>query len=217
MPIVYGIGNLLNKIIVKYSMFKQLITICFLCITSYTSAQHWYNDGQLHPGVIIAKSKTLYRGNVLYDQANEKLTCYTKNGLIEFDAEDVYYFQFYDNDKKLNRFFYAKTDTENRTRLYELLLSGAINVYRKSVLSNEDVRSHTNSTIFYLGQWVDYVLFYEHDTAVKKLKKFESDILPLMKANINEISNFIISNELDITDYNDQLLLIDYYNQLVIN
>lgn len=194
-------------------MKTQLAILCLYLLCHLTSAQEWYNDPQFYNGVVILNDRSTIRGDLSYNQSNELL--HFKNGKV-VKANEALYFQFYVPKEKFNRYFFSFVSSDRSYRFYEVLLNGKIPLYRKSIMVEKDlIESHRSMTNLMIAKNViETQLFINHDDVMIALEDFKMQILPIMKDQIKSISKFIISEQLDLDQKSDQLIIIDYYNQL---
>lgn len=184
---------------------------CFAC--QIVTAQDWYDDPGSYNGTVVLNDRSTKRGVFSYNQSNEYLLF--EDGK-QIKASEASYFQYYDHNEKYNRYFFSFISSDDKFRFYETLLKGKILLYRKSILVEKSYIDYKKSTtnLFFNKKIVEALLYFNNTDKLSRIEDFEAQILPLMKDQIRAVSGYIFSKQLNINSANDQLIIIDYYNQL---
>ncbi|MEP2773314.1 MAG: hypothetical protein ABJH05_14275 [Fulvivirga sp.] len=197
-------------------MKHYLLLSFFSFILTISYGQKLYNDPYTYPGAVILNDSSVLHCNLKYSQKNENLICMTSTENIEYSAQDVIYFQFYDAKKELNRYFFSLKTEKMDMQFFELLVSGEIKLFVKAYLAGGFIEQNQTITTFHIdGKQVVYHLFYDNKGVVHRLNNFSEEILPMMQNRVSDISSYIVSNKLKLSEQKHQLALVKYYNNLV--
>lgn len=196
---------------------KHYLLLGFLpFILTISHGQKLYNDPYSYPGAIILNDSSVLHCSLKYNQKNEKLICTTDTKSIEYNAQEVIYFQFYDSEKELNRYFFSLKSESLNTQFFELLVSGEIKLFVKAYLAGGFIEQNQTITTFHIdGKQVVYHLFYDNEGVIRRLNNFSEEILPMMQSKVRDISSYIVNNKLKLNEQKHQLALVKYYNNLV--
>lgn len=198
------------------NMKHYLLLSFFSFILTILYGQKPYNDPYTYPGAIILIDSSVLHCNVKYRQKDEMLICTNNSENTAYSAEDVIYFQFYDSEKELNRYFFSLKTEEMDTQFFELLVSGEIKLFVKAYLAGGFIEQNQTITTFHIdGKQVIYHLFYDNGGVIHRLNNFSEEILPMMRKRVSDVSSYIVNNKLKLNEQKHQLALVKYYNTLV--
>lgn len=172
-----------------------------------------------HPGVLAFNDNSTLRGEINYQQKHEKVVLLNKGQKKSYSASQIKFFQFYDKKEGYNRAFFSLTSNigtkKPSTGMYEIVLEGAMPYYRKPYLTEKLVIKHNKTTSDHImADFVEYDYFIKTKNGLVKAVNFGDDILPHMSKHMNTISDFIVTNKLDINLIADQIQIVDHYNGL---
>jgi hypothetical protein len=141
------------------------------------------------------------------------------NKINTYTPYNVTYFQIYDETKERNRIFAAvDSNAENRNRrreksFLEVLIRGELLLLQKEEIKKLPVQNFYNSDINFSSA-IEYSNYVFTNNKIKEIKNFKKDVLPLMADEAELIDFYIKNRNMDLQQFEHQILIIDYYNYL---
>ena len=158
----------------------------------------WYN------GVIVLSNEVVLCGQVAV-HANHDIVLYKSGEKVDvYPAHRVLNIFFYDQRAAINRKFISVAQYRQNIeeyKLYEVVLRGELTVLRKEKMY---ARSQHN----------DFAYYIKYKDKILPLKQFRNKIFPSMRSN-NDLSLFMKREHLNPNLAKDAILLIEFYNELV--
>ena len=172
-----------------------------------------------HDGKIVLESGDTLIGSIKYDLQNDLLQ-FAKEGRLEsYTARKVVFFEIFDvTIKRYRQFFsipYTTSAAYKAPVIFELLTEGKFTLLcRESI----EYRSYSNSFYNY-GTQTRLVLVYHYFLLREKglIEPFvgkRADLISLMGKNGSLVEKYMKVNKLALTDKNDFMQIISYYNSL---
>jgi hypothetical protein len=172
-----------------------------------------------HDGKIVLETGDTLKGSIKYDLQND-LIQFSKGGKLEsFTARKMTYFEIFDQTVRRYRQFYSipyqTSGAYKAPVIFELLAEGKMTLLcRESV----EYRSYTNAFYSY-GSSTRLVLVYQYFLLKESgdIEIFEgkrNDLLNLMDPHSDQVAKYIKANRLDLTDRNEFVQIVTYYNSL---
>ncbi|MTI38775.1 hypothetical protein [Fulvivirga lutimaris] len=190
----------------------SIIILAFLVFPSLTFAQKFNNDNTKYFGVAILDNKTTKKGKFKYHQGSESIHF---NDGTTLNANQTLYFQYYDDEQKLNHYYFSLKNKNGELGFYELLLNGKILLYKKDILVEKNhIDTHQTLITMNMGHIIEPKLYYIDNDTIQPLELFEQDILPKMKGKMEQVSQYIVLNQLNMNFLADQITIIDYFNEI---
>ena len=191
---------------------SSVLVLVFIVSIGKSFCQKFHNDENNYFGVAILDNKTTKKGKFRYHQDSESLFFDDGKAL---NANNTLYFQFYDDDQKINHYYFSLANKNGELGFYELVLNGKIFLYKKDILIEKNhIDTYQTLISMNLGEMVEPKLYFMDNDTIQPLALFEEDILPKMEANMGQISQYIITNKLSINFLADQISIIDYFNEI---
>jgi hypothetical protein len=188
-----------------------LVLTCVL-VTGRSFGQKFHNDQNKYYGVAILDNKNTKKGKFRYHQDTESI--YFDDGTA-LSADNTLYFQYYDGDHKINHYYFSLASKDGKLGFYESLLSGKIILYKKDILVEKNhIDTYQTLISMNLGEIIEPKLYYMDNNTIRPLELFEEDILPMMKNKMEQMSQYIVLNQLRINFLADQIIIIDYFNEI---
>lgn len=160
----------------------------------------WYE------GVIVLSSEEVLTGQVAI-HVDHDIVLYKSGEKVEvYPAHKVRNIFFYDQKADINRKFISLGQYRQNIKeykLYEVVLRGELTVLRK------EKRYAKN-------QHNDFAYYIKYKDRILSLKQFRNRIFPSMRSN-DELSLFMRSEHLNPNLAKDAILLIKFYNALVVD
>jgi hypothetical protein len=202
----------------------------FLIAGNWIHAQNFSKD-LWHDGEVDLFSGETVRGKIKYDLDNNSLQVITGGKVRSFSSYQVESFQFFDDLQKTSRSFftlpYKKSGNYESPVFFELLYEGSrLTLLNREVFVQRAIgaanpwgwgwwgppRMGMGTTVVQLDSY--YVLNMEKEEVIK-IGDQRSDWLPLMKDFREEISEFMRTNRLSVTERKDVLKIMAYYDELI--
>jgi hypothetical protein len=172
-----------------------------------------------HDGKIVLESGDTLVGSIKYDLQSD-LVQFSKGGKLEsFTARKMTYFEIFDQTSRRYRQFYsipyATSGAYKAPVIFELLAEGKMTLLcRESV----EYRSYTNAFYSY-GSSTRLVLVYQYfllkeNGSIELFEGKRNDLLRLMGDYSDQVSKYAKSNRLDLSDRNEFVQIVTYYNSL---
>lgn len=158
----------------------------------------WYK------GSVVLSNQQVVVGDISVYPTHHLIMFRTQEGTTVLPASKLESFFFYDAAANVNRKFISRTDQESilhQHQLYELVLTGAIPVLRKQVLSSEGSDDADDFNYF--------VLF---ENALIELRKFKRQVYPKIIRESEELLAFVKGNNLDPAKPGNAVKIIRQYN-----
>lgn len=194
------------------------VVLLVLCLSGAVHAQHFPFE-YWHEGKIVLEGGDTLKGNIKYDLQNDLIQFSVGNKLESYTARKLSYFEIFDQTvKKYRQFYaipYAVSGAYKAPVLFELLTEGKMTLLcRESV----EYRSYSNSFYSY-GMSTRLVLVYHYfllneNGSIDTFDGKRADLLKLMGDKSNQVEKFIRSNKLDLSDRNEFVQIVHYYNSL---
>jgi hypothetical protein len=199
----------------KKLIFLFIFFYCFLYHSSFSlpSNVNWKN------GFMILKNHETLKGEITYNLQNDLVQIKIGDKIKTFTPFNVQYFQVYDESQQRNRFFTAidanmeEKSRKGRKTFLEVLVKGEIIILQKEEVKSMPVYNILTSDISFTPA-VEYSNFVYCKDNIVEIKKFKRDVLPLMKDEEAKILKYIDSRNMDLNNFEHQLLIIDYYNYI---
>ncbi len=212
-------------------MFKQAsyigLFILIICLTpGITEAQD-----QTGKGVVVLDNDEVKFGVIKYQQAFEMITVVSNDKHLAYSASHVKYFQYFDQEKSLNRIYKSIKVINNNIpqqhfmppEFLEMVMLEDLLILRKQkkVLIEPLERTEKGSIVaknLYSEpvEAIDYDYYFSrHGEIAEPLHDFQKQILPLLnKRYQTALITFIKNNKIDIRKWEGQYEALTYYKEL---
>ncbi len=189
-----------------------------------------FTQSQSGKGVVILNNEEVIFGNVDYHQEYEMVSV-TQNGKkLAYNASQVKLFQYYDQEKSLNRIYRPfKETSENRysnfqtSEFFELVLVEDVLIMRKQKniliepLGRSDKGSILAKNLYSAPKLaIGYDYYYSQDGQSHHLiDDFQEQIIPLFEERyITLINRFIKDEKVNLKEWAGQYKVLVYYKEL---
>lgn len=166
---------------------------------------------QWYDGVIVLANEEILQGEV-FPTGNDLVLFRSNSKVKVVPAHQLQSVHFYDKESDINRKFISRNESRDSRRvfhLYEVVLSGEINLLRRKSAVQSNSKPHDK---------YDFVYFIESGEELVTLKKFRTTFFYAMMANHpDEMVSFIEQNRLNPNISADAVRIISYYNKLTNN
>lgn len=178
------------------------ILCCLLLVNSlYAEAQSlkWYD------GSVVLISGDVINGKMVVEPSLDVLLVQQNSVRTVYPAHKIKSFYYYDESSDINRRFISLRDKStlyNHHQLFEIVVQGEV-----SVLRRQKTRSlHPSDAL-------DFTYYVTHNDDVMLLKKFGRKVYPQLKALMESLEDFVLSNHLRAYDSSNSITIIEYYNR----
>ena len=177
--------------------------LVLLSLAAQASTPRWLK------GSLVLHTREVLTGEVSIE-ARHDVVLFRQHGHVEvYPAHKVSAVYYYDTAENINRKFVSLTSTSGYRpvfRLYEVVLSGEVNLLRHERLASTRSSNHEINGFQYLIRFQD---------DVTTLRKFRSRIYPkLLRAQPASITQFVKGNHLNPSEPAAAIRIIQYYNTL---
>jgi len=190
-----------------------------LILISTTSAGQQFPFEYWHEGKVVLDTGDTLKGSIKYDLQTDIIQLLKNNKLESFSARKLTFFEIFDQTVKRYRMFYTIPYTTSGSYkapvFFELLTEG-----KMTLLCRESVEYRSYSSGFYsYGMSTRLVLVY-HYFMLKENGNIEpfdgkrADLVRLMGDKGKQVEKYMKSNKLDVTERNEFILAVQYYNSL---
>lgn len=172
-----------------------------------------------HDGKVVLESGDTLQGSIKYDLQSDLVQFSRGNKLESYTARKITFFEIFDQTVKRYRQFYtipyAVSGAYKAPVLFELLTEGKMTLLcRESV----EYRSYSNSFYSY-GMSTRLVLVYHYfllkeNGSIEPFDGKRADLARLMGDKGQLVEKYMKSNKLDLTDRNEFVQIVQYYNSL---
>lgn len=172
-----------------------------------------------HDGKVVLESGDTLQGSIKYDLQSDLVQFSRGNKLESYTARKLTFFEIFDQTVKRYRQFYtipyAVSGAYKAPVLFELLTEGKMTLLcRESV----EYRSYSNSFYNY-GMSTRLVLVYHYfllkeNGSIEPFEGKRADLVRLMGDKGQLVEKYMKSNKLDLTDRNEFVQIVQYYNSL---
>lgn len=198
--------------------YYRIVLIIIVCFSQSAFAKKLPPEEAWNSGTLVLKNNEVVKGNIYYNPEYDLVQVKDKDKIRTFSPYNVQYFQFYDEAREIKRVYAALEEVKRRKKqkgvgFYEVLLDGTLVLLRKEVnyvLPEYEILYNTIDLVPSMSS-NHYILL---DDQLIAFNNFQQDVLPLMSDHNREIEKYILDQEFDISDFVDQILIIDYYNYL---
>jgi hypothetical protein len=188
-----------------------LVSIFFLIIAHSIVAS---TDDSWNKGFIQLDNKQKVWGDINYNARYDLVQCKTEGVVKTFSPRTVISFRYYDEALSVNRYFRTveeQTGFYRKQSFYEVVMDGPLKILRKKKdysgfkLEGENYNVHEK----------DYVYFVSDGEKLVKISKFKKEIIKGMMSDMAlEVNSYMKEQKLIAYKLRDQILIIDYYNEL---
>lgn len=197
-----------------------LIACCLLPGT--LSAQDWPSEFW-HDGKIVLETNDTLKGLVKYDLQQDVLQ-YRRNDREQsaeaYSSRKVLSFEIFDGASRRYRIFFTLPFSNSGGYkvpvFFELLEEG-----KMTLLTREQLEYRTYSSPYYYGGSysrlvLTYRFFFMDDNGnISEFLGKKNDLLAKMGQKAEDVEKFMRVNRLEVSERNDMMRIIDYYNSLV--
>ncbi len=172
-----------------------------------------------HDGKVVLENGDTLQGSIKYDLQSDLVQFSRGNKLESYTARKITFFEIFDQTVKRYRQFYtipyAVSGAYKAPVLFELLTEGKMTLLcRESV----EYRSYSNSFYSY-GMSTRLVLVYHYfllkeNGSIEPFDGKRADLVRLMGDKGQLVEKYMKSNKLDLTDRNEFVQIVQYYNSL---
>lgn len=195
--------------------FLILLALCF----SGAARGQQFPFEYWHEGKVVLESGDTLSGSIKYDLQND-LVQLSKGGKLEsYSARKMTYFEIFDQTIRRYRQFYSipyvTSGDYKAPVIFELLTEG-----KMTLLCRESVEYRSYSNAFYsYGMSTRLVLVYHYfmlneNGSIEPFDGKRNDLLRLMGQHSDQVEKYIKANKLDLTDRNEFVQIVLYYNSL---
>jgi hypothetical protein len=182
------------------NMMTRLTVFCLLFVNIvYGGTIRW------HSGAVVLQSKKVVTGEVAVQLACNVILLREGAQVSVYPAHKILSAYYYDPEENINRKFISinKTNVVAATQLFEIVLSGNIQVLRKSI--NDDSTSE-------IVDAAQYKYFLYHDKEILAIRKFRTKFYAELARN-SALAKFVHVNRLNPNSTADVLRIVDFYNK----
>lgn len=179
-------------------------------------------------GVVVLNDNTSHFGHLTFNEDIDLVMIEQGDKILTYSPYQVKLFQYYDGEHELNRIYTAveisKPDAyyaHHGKKFLELVMQGDITVMREEKLKlRETYDDQDRTAILKRNLYSDPTLvvgfdyYFNKDGSTYELKNFKKQVLPLMADHQQEVERFIKENKFDLSSWEDQYEVINYYNDL---
>jgi hypothetical protein len=194
------------------------LLVLVLCLSGLARGQQFPFD-YWHEGKIVLESGDTLKGHIKYDLTND-LVQVDRGGILEsYTARKMTYFEIFDQTVRKYRQFYSipyvTSGAYKAPVIFELLAEG-----KMTLLCREGVEYRSYSNAFYsYGMTTRLILVYHYfllkeDGSIEPFEGKRNDLLRLMSPFNEKVEKYIKANKLDITDRNEFVQIVTFYNSL---
>jgi len=129
---------------------KVYVLLCLLCFFALNAAAQYTAEERWHKkGIVMLLNGTVHKGQLFFSLKNNQVQVRADGKLLSYSSGKVEYFEFYDEEYKYQRLFYALPYTTGKNYqslvFFELLASGD----QHTLLCREELtREFTNVDAF---------------------------------------------------------------------
>ncbi len=194
---------------------KGLILLVF-CVASAARGQQFPFE-LWHDGKIVLESGDTLKGSIKYDLQNDLVQYATGSALESYTARKMTYFEIFDQTVRRYRHFYSiPYETSGAYKapvIFELLAEG-----KMTLLCRESLEYRSYSSTYY-GMSSRLVLVYNYfmlkeNGSIEPFQGKRNDLVRMMGQEGSQVEKYIKSNRLDMTDRNEFVQIVTYYNSL---
>ncbi len=172
-------------------------------------------------GTLVLNNNEILKGKLFYNIEHDLVQIMINNQIKTFSPYNVQYFQFFDKDRGIKRLYAALKDNTKKGKkrerkgfaFFEVLVGTELVLLRKEeyyfipeyeILYNAIDLVPSMASRHYI--FINNNLFHFQD--------FKKDVFPLMADQKTLVKEYIYNNKLNVEDFVDQILIIDFYNSL---
>lgn len=191
----------------------------FIILISTASAGQQFPFEFWHDGKVVLDTGDTLKGSIKYDLQTDIVQLLKNNKLESFSARKLTFFEIFDQTVKRYRMFYtipyAITGSYRAPVFFELLTEG-----KMTLLCREAVEYRSYSSGFYsYGMSTRLVLVYHYfllkeNGSIEPFNGKRTDLIRLMGDKGKLVEKYMKSNKLDVTDRNEFVQSVQYYNSL---
>jgi hypothetical protein len=180
---------------------------CIFIILIFVSCEETFSkDLQWKEGVVVLQGREVRTGKISVDLLHDVVLLKASDNIIVLPAFKIQSLSYYDVDKNMHHRFVSvqqRINSFTTYRLFEIVVSGEINVYRRlsgPFADRGDDRS-------------GYHYFISLKNEQVSLSKFRSRVFPYIRKTRKDIAEYIKENHLSANNQAHAILIIDYFNK----